>query len=40
MSDVPAEFIRAHTRPVRPLLVPDVTLLVEDDVVSLWEAHE
>jgi predicted nicotinamide N-methyase len=37
---VPAEFIRAHTRPVRPSLVPEVTLLVAGDVVALWEAME
>ena len=40
MSAVPGEFIRAHTRPGRPLLVPEVTLLVADDVVALWEALE
>ena len=40
MSAVPADFIRAHTRPARPLLVPEVTLLVADDVVALWEALE
>jgi predicted nicotinamide N-methyase len=40
VSAVPAEFIRAHTRPARPLLVPEVTLLVADDVVALWEALE
>jgi predicted nicotinamide N-methyase len=40
VSAVPAEFIRAHTRPDRPLLVPEVTLLVADDVVALWEALE
>ena len=40
MSAVPPEFIRAHTRPGRPLLVPEVTLLVADDVVALWEALE
>lgn len=37
---VPAEFIRAHTRPVRPALVPEVQLLVATDVVALWEAME
>jgi predicted nicotinamide N-methyase len=37
---VPAEFIRAHTRPVRPSLVPEVQLLVATDVVALWEAME
>lgn len=35
---VPASFIRAHTRPARPSLVPEVQLLVADDVVALWEA--
>lgn len=35
---VPAEFVRAHTRPVRPALVPEVQLLVAADVVALWEA--
>lgn len=35
---VPATFIRAHTRPVRPSLVPEVELLVAADVVALWEA--
>ncbi|SOC49744.1 Predicted nicotinamide N-methyase [Blastococcus aggregatus] len=35
---VPAAFIRAHTRPTRPSLVPEVQLLVADDVVALWEA--
>ena len=40
MSAVPADFIRAHTRPARPLLVPEVSLLVADDVVALWEALE
>ncbi len=37
---VPAEFIRAHTRAVRPSLVPEVQLLVAADVVALWEAME
>ncbi len=37
---VPAAFIRAHTRPVRPALVPEVQLLVADDVVALWQAME
>jgi len=32
--------IRAHTRPARPLLVPEITLSVADDVVALWEALE
>jgi predicted nicotinamide N-methyase len=39
-SPVPASFIRAHTRPAHPSLVPEVTLLVADDVVALWEAME
>jgi predicted nicotinamide N-methyase len=37
---VPPEFVRAHTRPVRPALVPEVRLLVASDVVALWEAIE
>ncbi len=37
---VPTEFVRAHTRPERPALVPEVSLLVADDVVALWEAME
>jgi predicted nicotinamide N-methyase len=37
---VPAAFIRAHTRPARCSLVPEVRLLVADDVVALWEAME
>lgn len=37
---VPAAFIRAHTRPVRPSLVPEIELLVASDVVALWEAME
>ncbi|MCA0145168.1 methyltransferase [Blastococcus sp. LR1] len=40
MPDVPPEFIRAHTRPVRPELVPEVELLIAADVVALWEAME
>ena len=40
MADVPADFLRAHTRPGRPSLVPEVSLLVADDVVALWEAME
>lgn len=40
MADVPADFIRAHTRPARPSLVPEVSLLVAGDVVALWEAME
>ena len=39
-SHVPAEFVHAHTRPVRPTLVPEVTLQVAADVVALWEAIE
>ena len=34
------DVIRAHTRPARPLLVPEITLSVADDVVALWEALE
>jgi len=37
---VPPEFVRAYTRPVRPVLVPEVALLVAADVVALWEAME
>jgi predicted nicotinamide N-methyase len=37
---VSPEFVRAHTRPARPLLVPPVSLHVADDVVALWEAVE
>jgi predicted nicotinamide N-methyase len=37
---VPATFIRAHTRPGHPTLVPEVTLHMADDVVALWEALE
>ena len=37
---VPREFIRAHTRPRRPSLVPEVVLHVAGDVVALWEAME
>jgi predicted nicotinamide N-methyase len=37
---VPAGFVRAHTRPLRPPLVPEITLLVASDVVALWEAIE
>jgi predicted nicotinamide N-methyase len=35
---VPDSFIRAQTRPLRPALVPEVTVLVAADVVALWEA--
>jgi predicted nicotinamide N-methyase len=37
---VPPAFVRAHTRPVRPALVPEVSLLVAADVVALWEAMQ
>jgi predicted nicotinamide N-methyase len=37
---VPASFVREHTRPERPSLVPEVELLVAADVVALWEAME
>jgi predicted nicotinamide N-methyase len=37
---VPETFVRAHTRPDRPSLVPEVELLVAADVVALWEAME
>jgi predicted nicotinamide N-methyase len=39
-GSAPEAFLRAHTRPVRPALVPEVTLLVASDVVALWEALE
>ena len=37
---VPRTFIQAQTRPVRPPLVPEISLLVAADVVALWEAIE
>jgi predicted nicotinamide N-methyase len=37
---VSRDFIRDHTRPERPSLVPEVTLCVAADVVALWEAIE
>ena len=37
---VSPDFVRAHTRPGRPSLVPEVRLQVADDVVALWEALE
>jgi predicted nicotinamide N-methyase len=37
---VTPEFVRRHTRPVRPALVPEVELLVASDVVALWGAME
>lgn len=37
---MPEDFVRDHTRPVRPPLVPEVRLLVAADVVALWEAME
>jgi predicted nicotinamide N-methyase len=37
---VPAAFIRDHTRPERPSLVPELQLLIAADVVALWEAME
>ncbi|CAA9220806.1 MAG: SAM-dependent methyltransferase [uncultured Blastococcus sp.] len=39
-SPVPAEFVRAQTRPDHPSLVPEISLLVAADVVALWEAIE
>jgi predicted nicotinamide N-methyase len=39
-ATVPAGFLRRHTTPVRPALVPEISLLVASDVVSLWEAME
>ncbi|MCW2635773.1 MAG: methyltransferase [Blastococcus sp.] len=40
VPEISPAFIRAHTRPARPSLVPEVELLVADDVVALWEAIE
>jgi predicted nicotinamide N-methyase len=40
VTDVPAEFVRAHTRAGRPSIVPEITLRVADDVVALWEGLE
>jgi predicted nicotinamide N-methyase len=40
MNPADAAFVRAHTRPRRPGLVPEVVLHVADDVVALWEALE
>jgi predicted nicotinamide N-methyase len=37
---VPVAFVRAHTRPAHPSLVPELQLLVAADVVALWEAME
>jgi predicted nicotinamide N-methyase len=37
---VPRSFVRKQTRPVRPALVPEISLLVAVDVVALWEAIE
>lgn len=37
---VSPDFLRSHTRPGRPTLVPEVSLQVADDVVALWEALE
>jgi predicted nicotinamide N-methyase len=37
---VPESFVRAHTTPARPSLVPELELLVAADVVALWEAME
>jgi predicted nicotinamide N-methyase len=40
MRHVDAAFTRAHTRPGRPTLVPEITLRVAGDVVALWEVME
>jgi predicted nicotinamide N-methyase len=40
VTPVPEQFVRSHTRAVRPPLVPEVQLLVAADVVALWEAME
>jgi predicted nicotinamide N-methyase len=37
---VPQSFVWAQTRPIRPALVPEISLLVAVDVVALWEAIE
>ena len=37
---VPPDFVRSHTRPGRPSLVPEITIRIADDVVALWEALE
>jgi predicted nicotinamide N-methyase len=37
---VPPGFVRDHTRPAHPSLVPEIRLLVAADVVALWEAME
>lgn len=37
---VPPGFVRDHTEPQRPGLVPEIRLLVAADVVALWEAME
>jgi predicted nicotinamide N-methyase len=37
---VDVSFVRDHTRPSRPALVPEVLLHVAADVVALWEAIE
>jgi predicted nicotinamide N-methyase len=37
---VPRSFVWAQTRPIRPALVPEISLLVAVDVVALWEAIE
>jgi predicted nicotinamide N-methyase len=37
---VPESFVRRHTQPARPALVPELTLLVAADIVGLWEAME
>ena len=40
MRPASPDFLRAHTRPARPPLVPEVQVHVADDVVGLWEAME
>jgi predicted nicotinamide N-methyase len=40
VQPVAPAFLRAHTRPARPTLVPEVQLHVAEDVVGLWEAME
>lgn len=40
MNRPPADFVRAHTRPSHPPLVPEFDLLLADEVTPLWLATE
>lgn len=40
MISDPATFVRTHTRPGRPPLVPEIELFLADKVTPLWEAIE